>query len=363
MSLPVDGDPAEGRAATPRASRKRRSPKSQFPRVPLSRLRRWLRPPRRLRPTRAGWTFFGLTFGVGFAALNTGNNLLYLVLALMLAFLVLSGVLSESALRGVAVRRRVPRELYAEHEGFVSLEIHNTQSRVAAYAVVVEDRLRIGADDADAPAGRTFALRIEPGACETRTYRLRPARRGPLEFAGFVVSTRFPFGLFSKSLAIAAEERVLVYPAIDPITVPPDFGGAREAGETVSGPRGQGGEVGGVRPFADGDPPRRIDWRVSMRARNLFVREVESEHRAEVEVRLRTANRAAGDAFERDVRGSASEVAAFLDEGLRVALRTDHDHFDAREGAQQRARLLGFLARVVPNAPLASEAELQDAAA
>jgi hypothetical protein len=31
---------------------------------------------------------------VGFAALNTGNNLLYLVLSLMLAFLVLSGVLS-----------------------------------------------------------------------------------------------------------------------------------------------------------------------------------------------------------------------------------------------------------------------------
>ena len=42
---------------------------------------RWLRPPRQLRPTRAGWSFFALTFGVGFAALNTGNNLLYLVLS------------------------------------------------------------------------------------------------------------------------------------------------------------------------------------------------------------------------------------------------------------------------------------------
>ena len=39
-----------------------------------------------LRPTRAGWIFFLLTFGVGFAALNTGNNLLYLVLSLMLSF-------------------------------------------------------------------------------------------------------------------------------------------------------------------------------------------------------------------------------------------------------------------------------------
>ena len=50
-----------------------------------TRIRRWLRPPRKLRPTRPGWLFFAVTFGVGFAALNTGNNLLYLVLALMLA--------------------------------------------------------------------------------------------------------------------------------------------------------------------------------------------------------------------------------------------------------------------------------------
>ena len=77
------------------------------------RLSRWLRPPRTLRPTRAGWIFFALTFGVGFAALNTGNNLLYLVLSLMLAFLVLSGVFSESTLRGIRVRRRLPREFFA----------------------------------------------------------------------------------------------------------------------------------------------------------------------------------------------------------------------------------------------------------
>jgi uncharacterized protein (DUF58 family) len=243
----------------------------------------------------------------------------------------------------------VPRELYAEREGFVSLEIHNTQRRVAAYAVAVEDRIRTGAGDGEAPAGRAFALRIEPGACETRTYRLRPERRGALAFAGFVVSTLFPFGLFSKALAIPAEEHALVYPAIDPIGVPAEFGGVRDAGESVSGPRGSGGEVGGVRAFAVGDRPRRIDWRVSLRARELFVREVQSEHQAEVEVLLRTADREANDAFERDVRGSASEVVAFHDEGMRLALRTDHELFDAMNGAGQRARLLAYLARVAPD--------------
>jgi len=308
---------------------------------------RWLRPPRRLSPTRAGWCFFALTFGIGFAALNTGNNLLYLVLSLMLAFLVLSGVLSESALRGVVLRRRLPRELYAEREAWVGVEIHNRQRGVVAYALVVEDRW-IDAAGRGRAAGRCFALRIAPGAAETRSYRLRPERRGELAFAGFVVSTRFPFGLFSKSLTIDALDRALVYPAVDPVPIPRDFGGVREAGEGVAGPRGHGAEVGGVREYARGDSPRRIAWRASLRARSLWVREVESEHQGEVEVRLRTAGRTADAGFERDVRGSASEVAALLERGLRVGLRTDREHLAPGAGASQHARLLGFLARIQP---------------
>src|SRR5439155_14259560 len=102
-------DPGPDERSALAVDRRRRALRRRF-----SGALRWLRPPRRLSPTRAGWCFFALTFGIGFAALNTGNNLLYLVLSLMLAFLVLSGVLSESALRGVVLRRRLSRELYAE---------------------------------------------------------------------------------------------------------------------------------------------------------------------------------------------------------------------------------------------------------
>ena len=136
----------------------------------------------------------------------------------------------------------------------------------------------------------------------------------------------------------------------------------RESGESVAGPRGRGSEVGGVREYERGDPPRRIAWRASLRSRALWVREVESEHQGEVEVRLRTAHRAADDAFERDVRGSASEVAALLERGLRVGLRTDADRLATGAGAAQRARLLGFLARVAPGPRERSRAQRGDRA-
>jgi uncharacterized protein (DUF58 family) len=327
-------------------------------------VRRGLRPPRRLRPTRAGWLFGAITFSVGFAALNTGNNLLYLVLSLMLAFLVLSGVLSESALRGIAVRRRVPAELYDRGLSRVGLEIANRQRRIAAFAVVVEDRVRERGGPERA-AGRVFALRIAPGARELRSYRYRPAGRGEIRFEGFQVYTRFPFGLFSKSLRIESPEPALVYPALEAVGVPPRLGSTREVGERPAGRGAAGAEVSGLRDFAPGDPLRRIHWPSSLRRGALVVREVRSHQRDEIEVRLRTAGHVAGELFERAVCWAASEAVAFLAAGSRVALRTDRELLPGRDGAQQRARLLAFLARVEPDrsappaaarAPLASGA-------
>jgi uncharacterized protein (DUF58 family) len=303
--------------------------------------------PRQLRPTRAGWAFFLFTFGVGFAALNTGNNLLYVVLALMLAFLVLSGVLSESALRGIQVRRRLPAELQAGREALVALEITNAQRRVTSFAIVVEDRILSDAGF-DSPAGRCFALRIGPGRTEVRSYRFQPERRGPLEFRGFVVFTRFPFGLFSKSLTLEARGSALVYPATDALSFPASFGASRAGAAAVGGGAGKSAEVRGLREYAPGDPLRRIHWRSALRVGELMVREVENEREAEVEVRLRTRGERPGEAFERRVSWSASEVASLLQMGARVALRTDRDYFPADAGSRQRAQLLSHLALVQP---------------
>ncbi len=319
------------------------------------RLRAWLRPPRTLRPTRAGWSFFAISFGVGFAALNTGNNLLYLVLSLMLAFLVLSGLLSEAALRGIRVRRRLPREIFAGGQQTVALELTNEQRRFASFAIVVEDRLRDDAGD-ERPAGRVFALRIAAGASEQRFYRLAPERRGRLQLTGFQVYTRFPFGLFSKALRLAAPEEALVYPAIEPLRVVPELGSARGGGESRSGPGGQGAEVSGLREFAPGDSMRRIHWRASLRRGGLLVRRLESEHEAEVEVQLHTAAHAPGPAFEERVSWAASEVIAHLEAGYRVALRTDSERLAAESGGAQRSRLLSFLATVRAERPAPARA-------
>jgi len=65
-------------------------------------------------------------------------------------------------------------------------------------------------------------------------------------------------------------------------------------------------------------------------------------------VRLRTRGVRAGERFERSVVWVASEIAALLDAGSRVALRTDDELIDADAGIRHRARLLTYLALVEP---------------
>ncbi|HEY5611874.1 MAG TPA: hypothetical protein VIL97_11765, partial [Thermoanaerobaculia bacterium] len=56
-----------------------------------------------VRFTRIGAGYLVFTFVVGFAALNTGNNSLYIALSFMLGALILSGIASKGGLESIAV--------------------------------------------------------------------------------------------------------------------------------------------------------------------------------------------------------------------------------------------------------------------
>ena len=68
-----------GKRKSPEPPRRKRSPRRAH--------RNW---PRKLKFTREGKYFLGITLGVGFAAINTGNNLLYLLLGMMLSLIIVS---------------------------------------------------------------------------------------------------------------------------------------------------------------------------------------------------------------------------------------------------------------------------------
>src|ERR1700744_5411832 len=186
---------------------------------------RW-RLPRRLKFTREGKFFVGITLGVGFAAVNTGNNLLYLMLGLLLALIVVSGMMSELSLRDLTVVRRLPLRAQVGRPHLVEIKVFNHKGRIPSYAIEVED-LRAG-QPADK---RCFFLKISPRSAQVAAYRRTPARRGRDRHVGFRVATRFPFGLFEKSRELVADGDLVIYPAIDPLQLPALPAGNHTGGE------------------------------------------------------------------------------------------------------------------------------------
>lgn len=315
----------------------------------LGRLRRWLRrirPVRKLKFTREGKYFVGITLGVGFAAINTGNNLLYLLLGMLLSLILLSGVLSELSIRSLMVVRRLPPRAQVGRAHLVEIEVINRKRRIASYAIEVED-LRAG-QPADK---RCFFLKISPNSAQVAAYRRSPQRRGRDRHTGFRIATRFPFGLFEKSRQVECEGELIIYPAVDEIRLRCDDGG-RRAGLAATAQRGSGDDILGLRALRDGDDPRDIYWRKSTLDQPV-VRERARDARPDIQLRLevRRPSPAPDDwstQFERRIRQVASRAIAHIKRGDGVTITTTAGarvHADRSVGAD---RLLRFLALLEP---------------
>src|SRR5258706_10361655 len=105
---------------------------------------KWRRMRRTFRLTTTGTAFLTVTLGVGFAALNTGNNLIYLVFGFLLSLLLLSGVLSDLVLWKVDVNRVFPRRMFRGIATSVEIEVRNRKRRFSSVALEFHDNVASG---------------------------------------------------------------------------------------------------------------------------------------------------------------------------------------------------------------------------
>lgn len=326
-------------------------------------LERWLRPPRRLRFTREGKLYVGITIGVGFAAVNTGNNLLYLVLGLLLSLVILSGVLSEIALRGLEFRRRLPRRAFAATPALVEIEVYNRKRYAPSYSIEVEDRIEGRRTDK-----RCYFLKVSAGARQTAAYRRVAPVRGVERYLALRVATRFPFGLFEKWREIDMPEEQVVFPApLRGVGAPPS---TLVAGDLVSREERGHGEVDGVRELVDGDPVRDIHWAKTAAVGKLIARERRREGARAVRVEVHNRVEATDEGVrkelslrvEDDIRRAASKALDALRDGATVRLVAQEGVTEAGRTLQTRPsvnaadRVLTFLARLPPKPLLPDEA-------
>lgn len=299
-----------------------------------ARLRAWLRPPRTLSVTRTGRTYLVVTMGVGLGALNTGNNLLYLVLGLLLSMVVVSGVLSERCLRDLSVRRLGTEGAFAG-EPF-AFRWGLTRRAGHGFALVLSE---VGAP----VSGQGRVPYLKAGAEHVVRADLTAPRRGPVRLTGVRVTTTWPLGLFAKTRVFAMEGTLLVYPRRS-------FA-CREPGEATLGPIGESGnprrndgsgDLAGLRELGPTEDARRVHWLKSASAGKLLRVEREREER-----RTYVLDVAAGlkdEALERRCEEVAALAHQLLEAGHEVGLDAGGERLRPAAGTAQERRILRALA-------------------
>jgi uncharacterized protein (DUF58 family) len=299
---------------------------------------------RRLSFTRLGRWYVALTLGIGFAAINTGNNLLFLVLGLLLSSIVISGILSETSLRGVRVERKLPASASVGAPALIGLLARNGKARAPSFGL----DLRENGGDVD---GHGLVLLLGPGRAEEISYRFTPRRRGRHRFEQVQVATRAPFGLFEKSRPLSAPGELIVFPrrVAPPAQEPRQL--ARD-GERPARRAGHGLEMHALRDHRPGEDVRSIHWRTSARAGKLIGVDREQERGRQVCVLL-DHRRASGEALEAAVERAAALFERELDSGADVSLALCGQTLPAASGEQHRIAGLTLLALVetAPGAP------------
>ena len=311
---------------------------------------------RKLRLTREGRYFVAITIGIGLAATNTGNNLLYLLLGWLLSVIIASGILSDVCLRAVRITRKAPKRIYADKPFLMALEAHNAKKSFASYSLEVEDICEGHTVDK-----RCYFLKLPEGKSQHTAYRHTISRRGLYRFNGFRVATKFPFGLFIKSRLESYESEVLVFPATRSVRLPPPSG--QRQGDNQCQNVGRRGEFFGLREYRDGDDRRSIHWRSSARNNKLLVREYEDESQRRITLLIDNAlPQTRGDqeeqALEDAISLCASLAQAYLERGyaLRLVARALLLPFASGEMQSQRVlRALALLETVDDSVPFAAQ--------
>jgi uncharacterized protein (DUF58 family) len=306
------------------------------------RLLRRMRGARKLRLTSEGRYLVGITIGIGLAAVNTGNNLLYLLLGWLLSVIVASGILSDVCLRAVHITRSAPKRIYANRPFLMALEARNTKKRFASYSLEVEDICEGRTVDK-----RCYFLKLPEGKSQHTAYRHTIGRRGLYKFDGFRVATKFPFGLFIKSRLETAPSEVLVFPATHSVRLPPPSG--HRLGDNQSQKVGRRGEFFGLREYRDGDDRRSIHWRSSARSDRLLVREYEDESQRRITLLIdnalpQTRGESEEQALEEAISLCASLAQAYLERGYALRLIARGLLLPFASGEMQTQRVLRALA-------------------
>ena len=307
--------------------------------------------------TRVGVAYVLVVLIIGIAALNTGNNLLYIIVAALLAAILVSGVASAAVLRDLELVVRIPDHLFAGRSALGRILLRNSSKIVPSFSVTIgspvreknkktwkwtttsfgvppwkprgeqwlqlPDRKLIHQTQSALPGiveGSVYFPYLAPGSELSAQLELRFDRRGRYQQDTFALSTLFPFAFLKKTRSVHLPQEIIVYPPVEPtdemLEILPMI-----TGEFETFVRGRGNDLYRIREYLPEDSARHVDWKATAKSGSLKVREFSREDERKLRIIFDQPAKAAisEQAFESGVALAASLSWHFANEDTDIS--------------------------------------------
>jgi uncharacterized protein (DUF58 family) len=226
------------------------------------------------RLTREGVVYLVAVLILVLAAVNTGNNLLFMILACALAGILISGVLSRAMLTAIELKFDLPEHIFAGRPVIAEIELRNDKQIWPSFSLrVIGENKKNREQILVTPVFFPYIPRL---SSMRQKVELSFPHRGVYRQDAFGIRTGFPFGLFEKTRRVDSSLEILAYPCVEPADqfyeVLPLL-----SGEMASFFRGRGHELYSLRQYHSTDSVRFVDWKTTAKTSELMVREFARE--------------------------------------------------------------------------------------
>jgi uncharacterized protein (DUF58 family) len=217
-----------------------------------------------------------MTLLLGFGAVNTGNNLLYLMVSALLGFMSVSGFLGHWNLKKLQLRLQPPDEIYAGLETLVRVCVINQRRWLPAFL------LDLSFNNSYQQCGHLALLKAheDQGVGVPVTF----SGRGDHCRHQVTVSSTFPINFFIRHRHLHLEQTITVFPR----PVPCHNRGAsslqQEHGMQNTSQRGYDGDITRIGDYVAGEPLKMIHWKLSARHDSLKIKELSHQQQPPVEI-------------------------------------------------------------------------------
>ncbi len=226
----------------------------------FSKIRKYLSKSRNTSLKNRGVFFLLFVIFIGAIAVNSGNNLVYLTFSTVLSFILISGFLSFSNLKGIDIEVDFPEFVFAKRQSIGILVLKNRTKSPKFRLIVFLLNKMIEVDMILNKHSESFTKVFE--------------QRGIYKITSATIKSDFPFGFFERKKEIKINRNIYVFPEIKNITINKS---SNMVGEIQKERKGQGNEFYSVREYKEGEDSRKINWKLSAKANKLMIIETRNE--------------------------------------------------------------------------------------